>query len=305
MIRKLPPFLLLALGLTVLPSLAQDDAITLRYAPKVGETQTYEAACEGDVFASIAGTFRFEAFLSFDVTPKTSGDDGAITEELNHTAVRITAANQAVSSSYVGVPISVQRGADGSWLPGSESFPAPELMSGDIFTLFGQIPRLLRFPDHAVKVGEEWSFEREPMPAYFGSVATNAAGAEGETAGKTFITQKNTLTALKEYEERQAAVIRCELLIEIEGEEFVPGVPVTGSVPAVLEIAVYVDTGELIVAQAEFATEISMDLQGAPLIVRVDGAKGMYGPAGVKAPGATEGQTGRPARQGGRPGVAG
>lgn len=159
----------MAIALTTLwvaAALAQErPTIELRYAPPAAGQRSYAAAIEGSAEVPILNLGAFPVYfdLSYDVT---YGDqrDGVIEETVSYTRVAAMVLGQHLSSKYVGVPVTIRRGPRGEWLMDSEAYPPPQLLSADLFTLFGHIPRMLLLPDHPVGVGDEWSVERAPLP---------------------------------------------------------------------------------------------------------------------------------------------
>lgn len=371
------PMAIALTSLWVAAALAQErPTIELRYAPPAAGQRSYAAAIEGSAEVPILNLGAFPVYfdLSYDVT---YGDqrDGVIEETVSYTRVAAMVLGQHLSSKYVGVPVTIRRGPRGEWLMDSEAYPPPQLLSADLFTLFGHIPRMLRLPDHPVGVGDEWSVERAPLPRLLrvgdlpplsgdplsppvteGGVlegpedqdATAApleegeeeqtpppaegeeAAAEGATEGdgadaaeseeeqtsppaegeeaaaeagtpeepqagngeqegelpasSTFLTQRTRLENVQEHNGRLAAILRSEMAVEMVREVFFTGISVDGRILANIEHAVYVDTGELIVANVEMAAEFSVPTPFGQLVIRVPRVVGRFGEPGEVTP---------------------
>jgi len=279
--RKAAMFMLACvLAAALLPAALAQDQYTLKYAPKVGATMSYEASISGEAAVSLMGgvPIPITANLGFDVTPSSTDDKGVVTETLAYTSADAEAMDMPFSSQYVGTKIEVKREPDGAWAPGGQVLPPPDMNPADILIMFGQLPRLVRFPKDPVKVGDEWTIERQPLPPFFGSPKPEGQdGTEAEALSKTFIEQRCKLTAVKDFEGRKAAVIMCEMKITMEGEEIFPGQPVDAQLAGTIELAVYSDTGELIVSDIKCDDSwLKTQFQGADVEIKITNMKGRF-----------------------------
>jgi hypothetical protein len=268
-----------ALAAALLPAAFAQDQYTLKYAPKTGTTISYEGSVQGElVVPMVGGPVPFTGDMAYDVAPESIDDKGTVTEKITYTAAAAQAMGMPLTSQYIGKAVSVKREPDGAWSLGGESLPPPDLMSADFFVMFAQLPRFARFSPNAVKVGDQWTIEKQPLPPLFSQPKPEGEQpAEGEKTSKTFVEQRCTLTAVKDYEGRKAAIIMCELKVTMEQEEIIPGMPVDAELAAQMELAVYTDTGELIVSDVKLDKSwLRVEMNGAPIEITLQNIKGRF-----------------------------
>ncbi|MBP7559960.1 MAG: hypothetical protein KBA64_05715 [Armatimonadetes bacterium] len=378
----------LAAVLVVGAAAQERPMVQLRYTPPAEGVRSYAASIEGSAEVAMLniGAVPVYADLNFDIAYGPLSD-GVIEEKLTYTRVQAMVMGQTVSSGYVNRPVTMRRGVGGQWLPESEAYPPPELLSADLFTLFGQVPRMLRLPDHPVGVGDEWGVERETLPRLFQvgdlpdmsgaqpapqspleaeeegldpevgaeeaveaaegaedappaegdeadaeavppaeaeGVVEDAEGAENDAAAEpqqqeqpdaaddplppssTFLSQRNRLDNLQDHNGRMAAIIRSEMAVDMVRETFFTGVVVDGRIIANMEQAIYVDTGEMIVANVELAAEFQIPSPFGQVSIAIPRVFARYGDPAEIAPLVGDQQPRNPAGgRGGRAGVGG
>lgn len=299
--------LLVAVGAAALGQ--ADETFTLRYAPPVGSVASYDATVEGNLTLSLAPQpIPVKGAISYALAPKEIAPDGTVSEEVTYTAISGELMGQKLNSQYVGKTLKAKRAANGAYSVSSDSLPLPQLMgSADLMVLFVPFVRMVQLPDQPVKVGDKWEIERQPIPPMFAMPARGGPGGNDGQAGpmkltKTYMTQTSELREIKEHEGRKVAILATTVRVLIEGEELMPGLPVNGELAANMESAAYVDTGELIEANAMFAGTLAAQYQGTDIEFGFDSVKGRYVCTGTKAPEtpappAGEGQAGEPAAE--------